>query len=353
VEAKRIAVDAVGGDQGAPVVIAGALAGARSDGLALALVGPSAAIQAELARHDSTGVDVAIVEAPDQIGMDEHPAQAVRRKKTSSIVVGIKEVRAGRAAAMVSAGNSGAVLAAALFELGMVKGIERPAIASYFPTVKGFCLFLDLGAVTDPKPTHLVDWALMGRVYAERILGVRNPTVGLLSNGEEPTKGNRLVQETYPLLAATPGLNFVGNVEGKDLPAGAVDVVVTDGFTGNVALKTAEGAAAFLSDVLRKELTATLPRKLAAWFLRPAFRTIRDRLDYSVIGGAPLLGIDGTVVIAHGRSNQRAIASAVRAAKRAVEADLPNGVRELLATTGRLSGSPPGAADAGSDRHTK
>ena len=206
--------------------------------------------------------------------MDEHPAQSVRRKKRSSIVVGVKEVRSGQAAAMVSAGNSGAVLAAALFELGMVEGIERPAIASYFPTSRGYCLFLDLGAVVDPKPNHLLQWALMGRVYAERILGVRTPTIGLLSNGEEPTKGNRLVQEVYPLLAEASGLNFVGNVEGKDIPAGTVDVVVTDGFTGNVALKTAEGAAAFLTDLLRKELTATLPRKAGRRL--PATRLPRD-----------------------------------------------------------------------------
>ena len=177
--------------------------------------------------------------------------------------------------------------------------------------------------MVDPKPNHLLQWALMGRVYAERILNVQNPTIGLLSNGEEPTKGNRLVQEVYPLLAEASGLNFVGNVEGKDIPAGTVDVVVTDGFTGNVALKTAEGAATFLTDLLRQELTATLPRKLAAAFLRPAFRAIRDRLDYSAIGGAPLLGINGTVIIAHGRSNERAIANAVGAAKKAVGPTCP------------------------------
>ena len=331
----RIAVDAIGGDHGPGVVVPGALVGARAAGVDLALIGPSDVVRAELDRNGTSGLSVNLVEAPDQIGMDEHPAQAVRRKRHSSIVVGVKEVRAGRADAFVSAGNSGAVLAAALVELGTVDGVDRPAIASYMPTARGRSLVLDLGAVTDPRPEYLVQFALMGKVYAERILGVPNPTVGLLSNGEEPTKGNRLVQEVYPLLAATVGLDFRGNVEGKDLPAGTVDIVVTDGFTGNVAIKTAEGTAAMLVDLLRQELTATLPRKLAAAMLRPAFRGVRNRLDYSQVGGAPLLGIDGTVVIAHGRSNEKAIANAVGAARRAVDADLGGGIQALALTAAR------------------
>jgi glycerol-3-phosphate acyltransferase PlsX len=325
----RIAVDATGGDHGSSVVVPGAVAGALAAGVDLALVGPTDTIRAELTKVDTAGLDVAVVEAPDEIGMDEHPAKAVYRKPKSTIVVGINEVKTGRADAFVSAGNSGAVLAAALFALGPIAGIDRPAIASYFPTLRGRSLVLDLGAVTDPKPQYLVQFAQMGKVYAERILGVPNPTVGLLSNGEEPTKGNRLVQEAFPLLAGTPGIDFRGNVEGKDVTAGTVDVVVTDGFTGNVALKTAEGAAAMLTELLRRELTATLPRKLAAALLRPAFRAVRQRLDYSEVGGAPLLGVDGTVIIAHGRSNEKAIANAVGVAQRAVAADLPGGIRDL------------------------
>jgi len=247
---------------------------------------------------------------------------------------------------MVSAGHSGAVMAAALFSLGRIKGIERPAIASTIPTMRGQTLVLALGAVTDPKPQPLVQFALMAQVYAQRILGLSNPSIGLLSNGEEPSKGNAFVQQVYPLLVGTPGINFAGNIDGKDVPGGTVDIVVTDGFTGNVALKVAEGTATLMTDLLRKELTATLPRKLAALFLRSGFRQVRRRLDYSETGGAPLLGLDGTVVISHGRSNETAILNAMKAAKRAVEVDLPGGIREALAATAKKT------ADSASDAPT-
>jgi glycerol-3-phosphate acyltransferase PlsX len=326
----RIAVDAVGGDHGARVVVPGAVQGAKAAGVALDLVGAADQIERHLHGLDTGGLDVAIVDAPVTIAMDVHPAQAVRRKKRSSMVVGVREVKDGRADAFVSAGHSGAALAAALLILGTIEGIDRPAIASFFPTARGRTLVLDLGAVTDPKPHYLVQFAQMGRVYAERILGIANPTVGLLSNGEEPTKGNRLVQDVFALLAAVPDLDFRGNVEGKDVPAGTVDIVVTDGFTGNVALKVAEGTATMLTDLLRREITATLPRKLAALVLRPAFRRVRERLDYRTIGGAPLLGVAGTVVIAHGRSNETAIANAIAAARRAAEADLAGGIAKAV-----------------------
>jgi len=329
----RIAVDATGGDVGAGVIVPGAVAGARASGVALALVGPTAVIQAELAKIDTSSLDISVVEAPDTIEMTEHPAQAVRAKPNSSIVVAIKDVKVGNSAAMVSAGHSGAVMAAALFSLGRVKGIDRPAIASTIPTLRGQTLVLDLGAVTDPKPQHLVQFALMAQVYAQRILGLTNPSIGLLSNGEEPSKGNLFVQQVYPLLLGTAGINFAGNIDGKDVPGGTVDIVVTDGFTGNVALKVAEGTATLMTEMLRKELTATLPRKLAALFLRSGFRQVRRRLDYSETGGAPLLGVDGTVVISHGRSNETAILNAIKAAKRAVEVDLPGGIREAVAAT--------------------
>jgi phosphate acyltransferase len=327
----RIAVDAMGGDVGAAVVVPGALEAARARGVGLALVGKTAIIQAELAKTDTAGLDLAVVEAPDEIAMDEHPAQAVRRKPNSSIVVALGEVKAGRAQAMVSAGNSGAVMAGALLALGRIPGIDRPAIGSYIPSARQGTLVLDLGAVTDPRPHHLVQWATMGRVYAERILDRPDPTIGLLSNGEEPGKGNQFVQEVYPLLAAAPGIRFHGNVEGKDVPLGVVDVVVTDGFTGNIALKVAEGTATFMGDLIRAELTATLPRKLAALVLRPAFRAVRAKMDYASIGGAPLLGVQGTVIIAHGRSNPTAIRNAVGAAIRAVNVDLPGAIRAAAA----------------------
>jgi glycerol-3-phosphate acyltransferase PlsX len=327
----RIAVDATGGDIGASVIVPGAIAGARATGCSLTLVGPSSVIEAELRQANAYGVDVAVVDAPDSIDMSESAAQAVRAKPRSSIVVAINEVKGGRAQAMVSAGHSGAVMASALFSLGRVRGIERPAIAATIPTLRGQTLVLDLGAVTDPKPQQLVQFALMAQVYAERIMGLTSPTVGLLSNGEEPSKGNAFVQQVYPLLKGSPGINFIGNIDGKDVPGGTVDIVVTDGFTGNVALKVAEGTASLMTELLRKELTSTLPRKLAALFLRSGFRGVRKRLDYSETGGAPLLGIDGTIIISHGRSNQTAILNAIKAAKRSVDVDLPGGIRAAIA----------------------
>jgi glycerol-3-phosphate acyltransferase PlsX len=326
----RIAVDATGGDFGASVVVPGAILGARATGASLALVGPTAIIETELRQADANGIDITVVDAPDSIEMSESAAQAVRAKPRSSIVVAINEVKANRAQAMVSAGHSGAVMASALFSLGRVRGIERPAIAATIPTLRGQTVVLDLGAVTDPKPQQLVQFALMAQVYAERIMGVTSPTVGLLSNGEEPSKGNAFVQQVYPLLKESLGTHFIGNIDGKDVPGGTVDIVVTDGFTGNVALKVAEGTATLMTELLRKELTATLPRKLAALFLRSGFRGVRKRLDYSETGGAPLLGIDGTVIISHGRSNQTAILNAIKAAKRSVDVDLPGGIRAAI-----------------------
>ncbi len=327
---QRIAVDAMGGDHGPTVVVPGAIDGAKAFDVALRLVGDPSQIQPLLERVDTSNLDVEILPASDVIGMDEHPAQAVRRKPDSSIVVALKAVKDGAADAVVSAGNSGAVMAGALMVLGRIPGIERPAIASYMPSARSRTLVLDLGAVTDPKPVNLVQFALMGKVYAERVLDRADPTIGLLSNGEEPTKGNQLVQSVYPLLSQTPGIRFHGNVEGKDVALGTVDVVVTDGFTGNVVLKTAEGVATMLTDILRDELTSTLPRKLAAFILRPAFQAVRQRLDYAEIGGAPLLGVDGTAIIAHGRSNERAIRNAIGVARRSVEHDLIAGIRSAV-----------------------
>ena len=336
----RVAVDAMGGDHGAAVVVPGAIQGARAYGVGVSLVGRKAELEPLVSAADTSGLDVQVVDAADVIEMDEHPAQAARRKPNSSIAVALREVKEGWAGAMVSAGNSGAVMAAALLVLGRAPGIERPAIAAFLPSLAGPTLVLDLGAVTDPRPHHLVQFAQMAHVYVERVLGRTKPSLGLLSNGEEPTKGNQLVQEVYPLLAATPGLNFKGNVEGKDVLRGTVDIIVTDGFTGNVALKVAEGVGAFVNDVLRAELTATLPRKMAALALRPAFRAVRARLDPGEIGGAPLLGVGGAVIIAHGRSDEKAIANAVGVARRAAEYRLA----EAIGGAVRLAESPPTSA---------
>jgi glycerol-3-phosphate acyltransferase PlsX len=330
----RIAVDAVGGDHGLDTVLPGALEGARRFNVDLLLAGPRVEIEKALADLDTAGIAIDIRDAPDLIAMDESPAQAVRRKPRSAIAVALEAVRVGDAAALVSAGNSGAVMAGALFKLGRIRGIDRPAIAGYLPSMKGKTLVLDMGAVTDPRPTHLVQFAQMGTIYAERALGVANPRVGLLSNGEEPSKGNVLVQETYPLMAEAPGIIFHGNVEGNDITRGIVDVVVTDGFTGNIALKTAEGAASLINATMRRRLTSSIFRKALAGLLYPAFQEVRKELDYAEQGGAPLLGIDGVVIISHGRSNARAVASAIGVAQRSAEGQVPETIGRLMATLG-------------------
>lgn len=328
---KRIAIDVMGGDHGPDVIVEGALAGARRFDAAVLLVGIPSEIASALDRHDASGIDLDIVGAADVIGMDEHPAQAVRRSPESSINVTTRLIAESRADAMVSAGNSGAVMAGALIQLGRISGVERPAIASYLPTASRNTLLLDLGAVTDPKPSVLVQFAVMGQVYAERVLNVQNPTLGLLSNGEEPSKGNALVQAVHPLLAAATDLNFAGNIEGRDLVLGKVDIVVTDGFTGNVALKTAEGVATMLVEVLRAEILATIPRKLGGFLLKPAFRALQSKLDYAEIGGAPLLGVNGVVIITHGRSSAKAIENAVGVAVRSASHDVAGGIAARFA----------------------
>lgn len=329
----RIAIDVMGGDHGPVVIIQGALAGARRFNVPVALVGSPTEIGRALHDQDRDGLDVEVEEAADVISMDEHPAQAVRRKPRSSINVAMDLLREGGAEAVVSAGNSGAVMASALTKLGRVRGVERPAIGSYMPTASGNTLLLDLGAVTDPKPSVLVQFAVMGQVYAQQVLDIENPTIGLLSNGEEPSKGNLLVQAVHPLLVAAGDLNFVGNIEGRDVVMGTVDIVVTDGFTGNVALKTAEGVATMLVDVLRAEISRTIPRRLGGLLLKPAFRALRSKLDYAEIGGAPLLGVNGVVVISHGRSSAKAIENAVGVAVRSANHALAGEIASRFAGT--------------------
>jgi glycerol-3-phosphate acyltransferase PlsX len=315
----RIALDAMGGDHAPAVTVEGAVLAARASGVAITLVGQPAAIEAELARQPTSGLDLSIVAADTVIGMDEHPAQAVRRKPTSSINVASRLVKQGAAAAVVSAGNSGAMMAAALFILGRVRGIDRPAIATVFPCTGGQVLLIDVGAVTDPEARNLVQYAQMGDIYLRAVFGVERPRIGLLSNGEEETKGSKLVLEAHSLLKMVDGLNFIGNVEGKDVPQGLADVIVCDGFAGNVLIKTAEGIAGFITQTLRQEVTRSPWEKLLAAGLRGAFRRVRSRLDYAEFGGAPLLGVDGVVIIAHGRSNARAIQNALRVAQQAAD----------------------------------
>ncbi len=328
-----IAIDAMGGDHGPEVIIDGAVRAARRFGVPIRLYGDTAAVQGALGQHDVTGIDIDVVGTTNDITMDDHPAQAVRRKPDSSLMRAMRAVKDGEAVAMVSAGNSGAVMAGALLSLGRIPGIDRPAIASYMPSLSGRCLVLDLGAVTDPRPAHVVQFALMGQTYARYVLNIPAPTIGLLSNGEESSKGNQLTVAVHELLRQTPGIDFRGNVEGKDIPLGTVDMVVTDGFTGNIALKTAEGTATLLMETLKRELTANIVRKLAALVLKPAFRDVARTLDYAEIGGAPLLGVNGTAIISHGRSNALAIENAIGVGIRSSEQRLPERIAERIAET--------------------
>ncbi len=307
---------------------------ARELGVEVLLVGRQDVVKEELARRDISGLQLPVVHAEEVVGMADHPATAVRQKPHSSISVGIELLRKGEAEAFVSAGNSGAVMAAALFGLGRIEGVERPAIGAVFPTTDRPCFVLDVGANAECRPEYLAQFAVMGSAYAARTLGIDSPRVGLLSNGEEETKGSALVQSSFPLLKAL-ALNFIGNVEGKEIPRGTVDVVVTDGFSGNVVLKVTEGVAAALLDILKKELSANLAFKLAALALMPAFRRVRRRLDYAQYGGAPLLGVNGVVIIAHGRSNALAIKNAIRVARQGIDQHLVDAIRGGLAAGAR------------------
>jgi glycerol-3-phosphate acyltransferase PlsX len=303
----RIAVDAMGGDRGPEEVVAGAVAAASSSVKPI-IVGPPGL--------ETQGLE--LIEAPDVIAMEEKPTEAVRAKSRSSLVVACRAVAEGKADAVVSAGNTGAMLAASLLELRRIPGVRRPAIAVTIPARRGPSVLLDSGANADARPEDLLQFAHMGAVFAEEVLDVRNPEIRLLSIGEEAEKGNQLTLEAHELLVES-GLNFAGNTEGRDLLAGAADVVVTDGFTGNVALKLLEGTISVLLDSLRGEITASTRGKLGGLLIRPAARRLWERLDPDAYGGAYLLGLRGLVVIAHGNSSERAITNAIRLAARGVE----------------------------------
>jgi glycerol-3-phosphate acyltransferase PlsX len=341
----RIVLDAMGGDNAPGEPVAGALMAAGVLGVEVILVGRKDAIEPEL-RGTGNIRDVRLVEAPDIIEMDEHATDSVRAKPLSSINVGLQMVKRGEADAFVTAGNTGATMAAALLTLGRVKGIGRPALATIFPAADGkLTMLLDVGANADCRPIHLVQFAHMGAAYMERMFGLQRPRVALLSIGEEETKGNQLTLEVHQLLRGSR-LNFIGNVEGKDLPRGLADVVVMDGFTGNVVLKTAEGIAELLFTELRKAVELTPWNKAAGLILMSELRKVKRRLDYAEYGGAQLIGVDGIVVIGHGRSNARAIYNALKAARDAVQ----NGVLETMRAVGKevpARGQSAGEAAAG------
>ncbi|MBI2847240.1 MAG: phosphate acyltransferase PlsX [Chloroflexi bacterium] len=308
----------MGGDKAPGEIVKGGIEALGEQDVKLVLVGNKVVIEAELEKLEHGGLDFAIVNAAEAVGMDEKPMAALRGKRNSSIAVGMELLKRGEISAFVSAGNTGAIMTTALFTLGTLEGVERPAIAALFPTATGTAVLLDVGANSDCKPRFLVQFAQMGSTYMSRVYGIENPKVGLLSNGEEDGKGNNFTQKAHKLLKASP-LNFTGNVEGKDIFSGKADVVVVDGFTGNVVMKTVEGLGEALFQSMKKALDGNISSKATMLFWGPPLSSVAKTWDYREYGGVPLLGVKGNVIMAHGRSDAKAIKNAVAQAARVVE----------------------------------
>ena len=326
-----IALDAMGSDRAPKPEIEGALQAARHRGTRVVLVGPESRLKAELARYPGASrLPIEVFHAGEVITMEDK-VEAIRAKRDSSIRVGLRLVRDGVTAGFVTAGNTGAAMATAKMVLGALPGVDRPALAAAFPTVLNTAaVLLDVGANVDCKPINLEQFAVMGDIYCRTIFGVRKPRVGLLSIGEEEGKGNELTREAFHLLRQLP-LNFVGNVEGRDLYNGDVDVIVADGFVGNVALKTSEGVARLVRAVLKETLKATITRQVGALLSRHAFSDFKKRLDHTEYGGAPLLGVKGVCIITHGSSNTNAIKNAIRVASEFADAGVNQTIERELA----------------------
>ncbi|TDX52100.1 phosphate acyltransferase PlsX [Orenia marismortui] len=320
----KIIVDAMGGDNAPYEIVKGAIEASNEFDVNLVLVGIEEKIKSELSKYEYSQDNIEVIHASEVIGMNESPARALRKKKDSSIVVGSKMMKEGIGDAFVSAGSTGAVMASSLLKIGRIKGIKRPAIATVFPTLKEETLVLDVGANVDSKPEHLIQHALMAKIYAENLLDKSNPKLGLLSIGEEEKKGNELTQEVHKILKKMENINFIGNIEGRDIFTGECDIVLTDGFVGNVVLKTTEGLASALFKIIKREIKASLLGKIGGFLLKPAFKRVAKKMDYTEYGGAPLLGVDGVSIISHGSSNAKAIRNAIKNAKKSVDADLIN-----------------------------
>ncbi len=312
----KIAVDGMGGDFAPQAVVEGAVQAAREWGIPILLVGDKERLEYELSKLDAEGLPISIYHASEVVGMHESPSSAIRKKRDSSIRVAFELVKRGEAAGVVSAGNSGAAMAVGMFVLKKLKGVDRPAIAVSLPTLKGSAIMLDVGGNVDCKPHHLFQFALMGSVYATYVLKKERPRVGLLSNGSEEGKGDLLTKETHRILKRCSTIHYIGYVEGRDIYQGDVDVVVCDGFVGNVALKVSEGVADAIKTMLKKEVMGSLLAQVGFLLFRKAFENIRRRIDYAEYGGAPLLGIDGTCIISHGASSPKALKNAISLAYR-------------------------------------
>ncbi|GAB4267071.1 MAG: phosphate acyltransferase PlsX [Deferrisomatales bacterium] len=314
----RIAVDAMGGDNAPEAVVEGAVQAARNAGTHVILVGDREILHDLLKRHGAADLPVSIKHASEAVGMHESPSVAVRRKRDSSLRVAFDLVKSGEARAAVSAGNSGAAMAIAMLVLRLLPGVERPAIAAVLPTVCGETVMLDVGANVECKPIHLVQFAIMGEVFCRYVLGVERPRVGVLSNGEEETKGTELTRSAHEALKHS-SLDYGGYVEGRDIFLGRADVVVTDGFTGNAVLKTSEGVASAIGAMLREEMRRSVLSKLGYLLARKSFDGLKRRVDYAEVGGAPLLGVNGVGIVAHGSSDARAIRNAIAVARQFAE----------------------------------
>lgn len=325
----RIAVDAMGGDHAPAVVVEGALQAARQLGHEVILVGRKEAVDRELSRLGASPGEIEVVDAPEVIGMDEPPVLGLRKKKHSSIRIAAHLVREGRADGLVSAGNTGAAMACSKVVIGLLPGIDRPAVTAVVPNLRGKTVWLDVGANVDSKPGHILQFAEMGSTYATEILGVESPRVGLLSIGEEEMKGNELTKLVYKQLQASP-LNFIGNSEGRDIFNGNCDVVVCDGFTGNVSLKAIESVAEMIAVYLKQELSSSFMARMGMILAAPAMRRFKRVIDYAEYGGFPLLGVQSAVIIGHGRSSPKAIRNAVRACAEYVSRRVSDRIREVL-----------------------
>jgi phosphate acyltransferase len=327
--AMKIALDAMGSDKRPAPDVEGAVLAVREFGVTVCLVGDETKIKLELAKHDTRGLDLPIIHTPTEIAMKEH-VDAIKAKKDASMNVAVRMVKDQTADAFVTMGNSGAAMATALLTLGRIKGIDRPGFAAVLPSGDSRTLLIDIGANVEVKPENLGQFALMGSIYMERVLGVRHPRVALLTNGEEEGKGTSVHRDAHVLLKNLK-INFIGNAEGKDVPRGFADVIVSDGFSGNIMLKTMEGTAEMLVEFLKGEISRRPLAMVGALLAKPAFDALKKRLDYAEIGGAPVLGVNGVTIIGHGRSNAKAVKNAIRAAKQAVEGNLIEVIRTGLA----------------------
>ncbi len=327
----RIAVDAMGGDHAPREIVAGAILAAKEYDIDILLVGDEKLIEQEL-KKSSTEIskNIFIYNAEESILMDESPSQAVRKKKKSSVHIGLRLVKNGEASAFFSAGNTGAVMAASKLILRTLEGVDRPAIATVFPNEKGNTVMLDVGANVDCKANHFLQFAIMGSAYAKFILKKENPRVSLLSIGEEDVKGNEVTKNVFNLLKKFNGINFIGNIEGKEIFKGDTDVIVCDGFAGNVALKTIEATASYIGKMLKEELMSSFRTKLGALLAKPAFDNLKNRSDYTEYGGAPLLGVNGISIIGHGSSNDNAVKNAIRVAKELSEKKVNKYIEENI-----------------------